>query len=389
VCAQCAQYTPPAGLRGDADAGAAAPPPLATVAAAPLAAFCHSATSLALAMAGHARLGADSPLRKVASSRDLLQQIMRHIELVVPDDAPSLAAALHRAAPWQRVLLRRGEHICSSASRDAAQESALVVSSPIVLCGEPGAVVRGSLHLTAACAGGSISDLKIEDGGDCCVRCEGGRWELSNLWLKCCHAAAVLACGGARVTLSDCQCGGEEPLDRSVVALAAYGSLQMVGLSKRACYAIVARNRAEVSACGCELHDASEAGVLLAHEAAVQLRRCNLRHCKSAFMSGRGRALELDACTSRRPLLSPYPLDRPPPLALALSSLGHVSCTSLSPSAPPPPRRHGGSERWHAVGRRRPAEDRRVGRELRARAAGARAGEPEARPRVATFLAGP
>ena len=46
----------------------------------------------------------------VAASADLLHAIMRHIALVVPDDAATLAEALRRAGAGQVILLRRGEH---------------------------------------------------------------------------------------------------------------------------------------------------------------------------------------------------------------------------------------------------------------------------------------
>ena len=94
--------------------------------------------AMALAMAAHTRLGAGSidPVRSVAASSDLLRAIMRHIALVVPDDAPTLPEALRRAGAGQVVLLRRGEHaVCAS----------LLVERPVHLVGEAGAVIRGML----------------------------------------------------------------------------------------------------------------------------------------------------------------------------------------------------------------------------------------------------
>ena len=62
----------------------------------------------------------------------------------------------------------------------------------------------GTLLVDAGAAGGSIADLLLVDGGDCCLRIEGGSWSLSRLRLRCAHGAALLACGGARVSLTDC-----------------------------------------------------------------------------------------------------------------------------------------------------------------------------------------
>ena len=121
-----------------------------------------STTALTLCMASHERLGERSPLRLVASHADLLRCIMRFIELIVPDDAPSLAAAIARAAPGQRILLRRGEHHidCGAALQPL---SAL----PLAIRGEVGAVVRGTLVLGAG--GGSIHGVRFDDAGGSCL----------------------------------------------------------------------------------------------------------------------------------------------------------------------------------------------------------------------------
>jgi len=200
-----------------------------------------SATAIALAMAGHDRLGDESPLQSVANSPDLLKCIMSFIELVVPDDAPTLAAALDRAGTWQRVLLRRGTHEVSHASITIA-----ISRRPIWIEGEAGAILRGCLVLGAA--GGRIERIRLDDAGDCCIRCVGGQWHLRDVRLRCSHGAALHASGGARVTAEDCTLGGEgeHEIGRHVVMLAAYGSVQVKGLAKRSCYAVVARGRSEV-----------------------------------------------------------------------------------------------------------------------------------------------
>ena len=166
--------------------------------------------------------------------------IMKHVELVVPEDAPTLASALAMALPWQRVTLRRGEHLVDAKVSGDPGSSVLRVASPINLHGEQGAILRGTLILDAVCAGGSIEDLRLEDGGDCCLRCEGGTWTLNRLRLRCAHGAAVLACNQARVALTDCVLGGEgdDEMGKHVM-LSAYGSVQVQGLAKRACYAMV------------------------------------------------------------------------------------------------------------------------------------------------------
>ena len=121
----------------------------------------------ALAAAAHPRLGsaAAASIQRVAASRDLLLAIMRHIPLVVPDDCPTLIAALRIAVPWQRIVLRRGEHLAGSSSLDGPGGSQARLRVPIELCGEEGAVLRGTLVLEASCAGGVIRDCCLEDTG--------------------------------------------------------------------------------------------------------------------------------------------------------------------------------------------------------------------------------
>lgn len=259
--------------------------------------------ALALAMASHPRLGADTlpAVGQVAASHDLLVAIFKHITLVVPDDAPTLCSALRRALPWQRILLRRGEYLVSSMDSDQPGSSVLRLRSPVHIEGEAGTIVRGTLIFEAGNAGGSLSDMRIDDGGDCCIRCHGGTYLLERLRLRCSHAAALLADGGAQVTLTDCVLGGESEheIGRHVM-LSAYGSLQVQGGAKRACYGLVARDDASVTAVTSTLRECSEAALLLAHRARVQLRRCGISNCPAAaFMAGRGRGrlLELAGCT--------------------------------------------------------------------------------------------
>lgn len=229
--------------------------------------------------------------------------IMKHVELVVPEDAPTLASALAMALPWQRVTLRRGEHLVDAKVSGDPGSSVLRVASPINLHGEQGAILRGTLILDAVCAGGSIEDLRLEDGGDCCLRCEGGTWTLNRLRLRCAHGAAVLACNQARVALTDCVLGGEgdDEMGKHVM-LSAYGSVQVQGLAKRACYAMVLRDHATAVAWHCEMRQCSEAALLIAHRSRAQLFGCHIRDCTAAFIAGqgRGRALELAHCTVDR-----------------------------------------------------------------------------------------
>ena len=119
---------------------------------------------MALAMASHPRLGAYSEpsVRQVAASRDLLLAIFRHVTLTVPDDAPTLHCALRKALPWQRILLRCGEYLVSSLDNDHPGSSVLRLRSPVHIVGEPGTIIRGTLIFEASCAGGSLSDLRID-----------------------------------------------------------------------------------------------------------------------------------------------------------------------------------------------------------------------------------
>ena len=264
-----------------------------------------SELALALAMASHPRLGASvvSSVCKVASSPDLLLAIFKEIPLVVPDDAPTLCSALRKAAPWQRIMLGSGEFLASSPDADHPGSSVLRISAPVHISGEGEArtVVRGTLIFESSCAGASLSNLRIDDGGDCCIRCHGGRYELTRLRLRCSHGSALLADGASRVTLEDCVLGGESEheIGRNVM-ISAYGSLQLQGGAKRACYGLVVREEASVLARTCALRECSEAAVLLAHRGRIQLWGCGLSGCPAAaFMAGqgRGRLLELVGCT--------------------------------------------------------------------------------------------
>lgn len=262
-----------------------------------------AARAVALAMGAHFRLGAHAvePLQEVAASRDLLLAILKNLRLVVPDDVSSLAAALRRAAPWQTVLLRAGDHLVDAREAGDPGSSVLYIKSPVHICGEGEevTVLRGTIVAEPGCAGGSISNLRLDDAGDCCLRCESGVWELRHVRLRCAHGAALKMSKHARAKLHGCVMGGEgeEEMGRHV-ALSAYGSVQEQGLRKMACYALVLRDDADAMLEMCELRDCSEAAVLVAHRARARLHACRISACESAFMAGtgRGRVLELSAC---------------------------------------------------------------------------------------------
>tara|TARA_B100000524_G_scaffold344995_1_gene243023 strand:+ start:471 stop:1217 length:747 start_codon:yes stop_codon:yes gene_type:complete len=207
-----------------------------------------SASALALGMGAHPRLGADATIRAVASNPDLLRLIMRFLDIIVPDDAPTIAAACERAAPWQRIVFRAGEHLVETAiSREPISQR------PIVLRGEPGALLRGTVILGAA--GGSIQDLRLDDAGDHCIRMVGGRWALRGLRLRCSHGASIHLSGHAHAHLDECVLGGEghDEIGKHMVLLSAYGSVQVQGTSKRACYGGIVRDDATLEASRCVL----------------------------------------------------------------------------------------------------------------------------------------
>jgi len=265
--------------------------------------------ALTLAMAAHARLGEGcaQSVKDVARSHDLLLAIMRHVTLIVPDDTPTLAAALRRAAPWQRVLIRHGEHLVDGRTDGAPGSSLLRVARPVDLCGEDGTVLHGTLILDRSCPGGAVRNLRIDDGGDCCVRCEGGCWEMSHVRLRCSHGSALLVSGPSRVTLEGCVLGGEGDAEQGqTVMLSAYGSVQEARLHKRACFAIVAKGDARIEASRCTLRECSEAAVLLANASLVSLAGCLLTECAAAFLAGEGlgKSLRVSGChvdaTARR-----------------------------------------------------------------------------------------
>jgi len=278
-----------------------------------------------LAAAAHPRLGsaAAASIQRVAASRDLLMAVMRHIPLVVPDDCPTLIAALRIAMPWQRVVLRRGEHLAGSSALDEPGGSQARLRVPIELCGEEGAVLRGTLVLEAGCAGGVIRDCCIEDAGDCCLRCEGGSWELLRLRLRCAHGAALLACGAADVTLDGCVLGGERQEEVGTqVQLSAYGSVQEAKLPKRACYAVVARDEARVVARRCELRQVP---------ALTRALTLALTAAATAVLTAAGAAAAA-GCRRRLPTRVPPP----PSCSPALASHRH-------PRPPPGPGVRGGA----------------------------------------------
>ena len=226
----------------------------------------------------------------------MLCAIMRHVAIVVPDECTSLAAALRRALPWQRVLLRRGEHLVDGREDGAPGSSVLRVSKPVDIMGEAGAVLHGTLVFEAGCAGGAVRNVRIDDGGDCCLRCEGGTYTLSNVRLRCSHGSAITVSGTSRVELNECVLGGEgdEEVGQHVM-LSAYGSVQDHGLNKRACYAVVAKDSARVSATGCALRQCSEAAVLVANASFVLLESCRISECPAAFLAGQGLGRSLSA----------------------------------------------------------------------------------------------
>ena len=246
-------------------------------------------------------------LRRVANSADLLREILTHVELVVPDDVPTLAAAIKIAGTGQRIVLRRGEHLASSGrAAGAPGESLLKIDRAVDLRGEgAGAtVIRGMLVLSApAAAAGRLSALRIDDAGDCCVRVEGGRWEFAGCRLRCAHAAALALSADAHATVTDCVLGGEDEAESGAhyVRLSAYGSVQVQGLQKRACYGVVLKGAACADLERCVLRECSEAAVLVGGRTRALLRDCTVAKCAAAFMagSGRGRALECRGCELR------------------------------------------------------------------------------------------
>ena len=80
--------------------------------------------------------------------------------------------------------------------------------------------------------------------------------------------------------------------------LSAYGAVQEHGLSKRACYGVVAKDAARVQLRGCRIHNVSEAAVFVMGKARVLLGDCRIARVAAAFMSGygMGRALEVACC---------------------------------------------------------------------------------------------
>ncbi len=205
-------------------------------------------------------------LVNLARQPDLVHHVLSFLDIIVPDDEPTLAAALRRAGYNQRVLLRSGEHCIEH------EPSTPISRRRVWICGEPGAIVRGTLVLGTA--GGTIERVRLDDAGDCCLRATEGRWRLERVRLRCSHGSAIFLSGGATLELSACRLGGEseQEMGKHVVMLSAYGSVQVHGTAKRSSYAAVLHQRARLLAEGCRFGVSTKAcGRPAAHATLVML----------------------------------------------------------------------------------------------------------------------
>ena len=243
-----------------------------------------NAHALALAMAAHDRLGAHAgSLHKVAASHDVLLRICSfcswsarlvgyHAQkvIVVPDDAPTLAAALRQASPWQHIIFRRGYHRINARDDGVPGSSRLVMRlhAPVRMSGEAGAVLRGNIVVGQACPSGSISDLVIEDSGDCCLRLEGGAWEIRRVNMFSGHGAALKVVNHAHADLDDCIIGGDSLL--------------------RPVHALVVQDRASVIVKETILQNCSSAALLTTHRSHVKLEGCDVEFCAAGVLAGTG-----------------------------------------------------------------------------------------------------
>eukprot|EP00873_Tetraselmis_striata_P033299 jgi/Tetstr1/453563/TSEL_040531.t1 len=252
----------------------------------------------AILLGTHRRVGRDSPLNGLDAP--VLEKILSEVEIVVPDVVDTLAEAIRQARHGQRILLRTGEYLCGALERNAgyvgqkAADTVLRISKSVRIRGEPGTIIKGMLILEEGSAG-SITGVKLVDGGDCCISSAGATWQIESCHLQCGHAAAVDLRDGSNFTLRDCRLGGEEPSSSAVWYHEAYGSVQEFGMSKRACYGLRLRGDAAISVDNCQLSHCSEAAVFLADRACVALSDCLLKENSCSFISGYGGGESLQA----------------------------------------------------------------------------------------------
>lgn len=121
----------------------------------------------------------------------------------------------------------------------------------------------------------------------------GGRWAFHGCDLRCGHGSALRTEADARVALSGCRLGGEGKLGR-VHLVEEYGTIQLAGLRKRACYGVHASAASRVALTGCRLVSCSEAGVFLRDRAEVTLRDSALADVGRSFLAGVGGGARLE-----------------------------------------------------------------------------------------------
>merc|ERR1711976_471300 len=110
--------------------------------------------------------------------------------------------------------------------------------------------------------------------------------EVVNSYLQCGHASSLLATDDSQITLTNCRLGGEEPSRAVIWHHEAYGSIQGVGISKRACYGVLAKGRSAIALSRCLLSQCSEAAVFLTDDARVSLGECAVEECVHGFVCG-------------------------------------------------------------------------------------------------------
>lgn len=284
---------------------------------------------LAVACGTHQRLGACSPLAWLGDT-DLLIEVLKRVEIVVPDHCETLKEAQLLAFDGQHIFVRKGEHnVAANPGEEAVTpngrgigHTVLEVTKSVHLRGERGTLLRGMVVLKEQAREASVRDMTIQDAGQCSLLCETGTWHVHNCFLMCGHASALKATGKAAVHLRRCRIGGEGEIGQAVAQeydlprnwIDTAGSVQEYGLRKHACYGVFVKDEARVCVRDCELSFCSESAVFLRDRAVAHLNRCLLHANAVAFTAGKGGGHTLGVsadCTLTEVYRLWYDKDRP------------------------------------------------------------------------------
>eukprot|EP00300_Choanocystis_sp_HF-7_P030819 c39780_g1_i1.p1 GENE.c39780_g1_i1~~c39780_g1_i1.p1 ORF type:complete len:316 (-),score=49.35 c39780_g1_i1:151-1098(-) len=300
----------------------------------------HSEIALALAMAYHPRLGANAPCKCLPP--DIIINIVSMLPVVVPDHVSTLGEALaarrgdNQGQAPLHIIVRQGEYIVGAIANDGKPRQAgwetriQIRNSNVHIHGEPGTVLKGMLEFLPG-SFGTIQNVNLVDGGDCCVRASGGTWEIRDCKITCAHASAVRAEDSARVSISNCTLGGIGIGTTTTISLA-YGAIQEYNITQNSCYGVFASGDSCVEVENSAISYCSQASVFLRDNACVSLKATSISHTASALLSGVGCGRSLRAhmahVTCARSVW--YDEDRPHSLEWSDCVIGAERCAACT-----------------------------------------------------------